>query len=248
MTSANGEDDYRATVRRLIDRQPQHLDLLQRVCRAVTENLSAFGTGVCVMTADGTLGVSAASDEAIGRTEELQFVLGEGPCIDAFAARRPVLAANLADAANYRWPVYAPAAHDNGVRAVFAFPLQVGAARLGVMDIFRDRVGPLTDTELRMAFTFADVTVEVLLDTQEKNLTSNSTGLLDVGHRAELFQAQGMVMMQLGVSIAEALLRMRAYAYAENRRLEDVARDVVNRTLRLDGPKNEDPELPKGTA
>ncbi|MBB2947679.1 signal transduction protein with GAF and PtsI domain [Actinoplanes lutulentus] len=213
--------------------------MLQRVCRAAAEGVSASGAGICVMTADGTLGVSATSDEAIGRTEELQFVLGEGPCIDAFAARRPVLAANLADAANYRWPMYAPAAHDNGVRAVFAFPLQVGAARLGVMDIFRDRVGPLTEAELRMAFTFADVTVEMLLDTQEEKLKrdGNGTGLLDVGHRAELFQAQGMVMMQLGVSIAEALLRMRAYAYSENRRLEDVARDVVNRTLRLDGHK-----------
>jgi AmiR/NasT family two-component response regulator len=98
-----------------------------------------------------------------------------------------------------------------------------------VLDVFRDRTGPLTDPELRIAFTFAEVTMEALLDLEE-----NGDAVLDVGHRAQLFQAQGMVMMQLGVSIGEALARLRAYAFAENRRLEEVARDVVERRLRLD--------------
>jgi hypothetical protein len=183
--------------------------------------------------------VSATSDPVSYRVEELQFTLGEGPCIDAFASRRPVLTADLAETEAYQWPVYAPAARDDGVRAVFAFPLQVGAARLGVMDIFRDRVGALTDEELRTAFGFVEVTVDALLDMQEDKDTHDDhrAAVLDVGRRAELFQAQGMVMVQLGVTIGEALVRMRAYAYAENRRLEDIARDVVNRQLRLDGIK-----------
>jgi hypothetical protein len=239
MTPAGGTDPRHAAVRDLIDRQPEGLGLLQRVCRAAAEALSASGSGITVMTADGTRGVCATSDPASERIEELQFVLGEGPCIDAFAERRPVLAADLSDALAYRWPVYAPAAQDGGVRAVFAFPLQIGAVRLGVMDIFRSQVGPLTATELRTALRFADVTVDVLLDVQDAERTRDAdrAAVLDVGSRAELFQAQGMVMMQLGVSIGEALVRMRAYAYAENRRLEDVARDVVNRRLRLDGDK-----------
>jgi hypothetical protein len=227
MTSADGA--HRATIRDLIDRQPDHLDLLHRVCRAATGALTARGTGISVMTADGTRGAGAASDPVSERVEELQFTLGEGPCIDAFAARRPVLAADLADTASYRWPIYAPAAHLEGIRAVFAFPLQIGAVRLGVLDVFRDRTGPLTGPELRSAFAFAEVTMEALLDLEE-----NGDAVLDVGHRAQLFQAQGMVMMQLGVSIGEALVRLRAYAFAENRRLEEVARDVVERRLRLD--------------
>lgn len=237
MMPAGGEGERRALVRRLIDRQPGDLDTLRRICLAAVEALSASGSGISVMTADGTLGACATSDPVSERVEELQFTLGEGPCIDAFAARRPVLAADLSDLGPYRWPVYAPAARDDGVRAVFAFPLQVGAARLGVMDIFRDRVGPLTGTELRTAFTLVELTVETLLDMQESGVArgGDDTGVLDVGHRAQLFQAQGMVMMQLGVSIGEALVRMRAYAFAENRRLEDVARDIVERRLRWDG-------------
>jgi GAF domain-containing protein len=237
MTPVRGDDDRRALVRRLIDRQPAGLDLLRRICLALVEALPASGSGISVMTADGTLGVCAASDAASERVEELQFVLGEGPCFDAFTARRPVLIADLVDVPDSRWPLYAPAVREEAVCAVFAFPLQVGAVRLGVMDIFRDRVGPLSGTELQMAFTFAETVVEALLDMQQSGVARDGDGaaVLDVGRRAELFQAQGMVMMQLGVSIGEALVRLRAYAYAENRRLEDVARDVVERRLRWDG-------------
>ncbi|WP_045745725.1 GAF and ANTAR domain-containing protein [Actinoplanes rectilineatus] len=236
MTSPAGGDEHDALVRRLVDAQPVDAGLLQRICLATVEALSASGSGISVMTADGMRGVCATSDPVSERVEELQFILGEGPCIDAFAARRPILTADLSDGAGFRWPVYTPAARDAGVRAVFAFPLQVGAARLGVMDVFRDRVGPLTGTELQLAFTFAELTVEALLNLQQGDISAGDGAMaLDFGRRAELFQAQGMVMVQLGVSIGEALVRIRAYAFAENRRLEDVARDIVQRRLRLDG-------------
>jgi AmiR/NasT family two-component response regulator len=89
---------------------------------------------------------------------------------------------------------------------------------------------------LRIAFTFADVTVEALLDRQEDGAALGARDALvsDVQHRAQLFQAQGMVMVQLDVSISEAMIRMRAAAYAQNRRLDDIARDVVGRILRFD--------------
>jgi GAF domain/ANTAR domain len=232
VTAADGVAERFAEVRALVRRQPRDLHPLRRVCLAAAGALSASGAGINVMTEDGTRGVCVASDTGSERIEELQFVFGEGPCIDAFAERRPVLTADLSDTAADRWPVYAPAAREGGVRALFAFPLQVGGARLGVMDIFRDRVGHLTGDELGTAFTFADVTVETLLDGEDNR--SGAADLFDAGQRAVVFQAQGMVMVQLGVSIGEALVRMRAFAFAEDRRLEDVARDVVDRRLRFD--------------
>jgi GAF domain/ANTAR domain len=236
MTAAHSERDRRLRVRHLIDQQPADLDLLRRICLALVDALAASGSGISVMTADGTLGVCAGSDPVSERVEELQFVLGEGPCLEAFADRRPVLIADLAGEPIGRWPLYVPAAQEEAVRAVFAFPLQVGAVRLGVMGIFREQVGALSDTELQMAFTFTEVIVEALLDLQQSGVSrdGDGTAVLDVGNRAELFQAQGMVMIQLGISIGEALVRLRAHAYAENRRLEEVARDVVERRLRWD--------------
>jgi hypothetical protein len=133
-----------------------------------------------------------------------------------------------------RWPVYAPAVHDAGVRAVFAFPLQVGAVRLGALDVFRARTGSLSRTELGEAFVFADRVVTMLLDGQER-VTEDADGLDGaIENRIELFQAQGMVMIQLGVTLTEAFVRMRAYAYAEDRRLSEVAADIVARRLRFD--------------
>jgi AmiR/NasT family two-component response regulator len=119
---------------------------------------------------------------------------------------------------------------------VFAFPLQIGAARLGVLDVFRDRAGALTADEVRQGVLLAEVAVAALLDHHEREGPGAGVDDLDdvIEDRAELFQAQGMVMVQLGVSIGEAMARMRAYAYAEDRRLSEVARDIVARRLRFD--------------
>ncbi|WCN79426.1 GAF and ANTAR domain-containing protein [Micromonospora sp. LH3U1] len=243
MASARSMDSRAAVIKNLILRQsgePGRSDgLLHRVCGAAAQKLAASGAGISVMAEDGVRGAVAASDSASERIEDLQFVFGEGPSIDAFASRRPVLVANLGDlvdSADGRWPFYAPAAHAGGLRAVFAFPLQIGAARLGVLDVFRDRAGPLTDTELADALAFADVTVTALLDRQAQRASGGIADIDDDGaeYRAELFQAQGMVMVQLGVTLGEAMARIRAYAYAENRRLNDVTRDIVARRLRFD--------------
>lgn len=236
-------DDHAARIKALIARQPASphtgtgtAALLQRLCAAATSALAVSGAGVSLMAEDGVRGLAAASDPATERLEEVQFVLGEGPCIDAFAARRPVLVPDLTDGAVNRWPVYTPTIHDSGVRAVFAFPLRVGASRLGVLDLFRTRPGPLTGEQLAQALVFADIAVDTLLDGQERAGPGAAADGLDeaMDSRAELFQAQGMVMVQLGVPLTAALARLRAYAYAENRPLAAVARDVVARRLRFD--------------
>ncbi|MCA2214172.1 GAF and ANTAR domain-containing protein [Jidongwangia harbinensis] len=207
--------------------------VLREVCHATTQALSAFGAGISVLTDDGTRGVYAATDPDSERLEELQFVLGEGPCIDAFAARRPVLIADLEDGAVARWPGYATALLADGMRAVFAFPLQIGAARVGVMDVFRERAGPLTGHELPLALSFADVAVEALLN-RHRDAGALDGSATEIIRTPALFQAQGMVMVQLGVSLGEAFARLRAYAFAHDRRLDDVARDIIERRLRLD--------------
>jgi hypothetical protein len=193
-----------------------------------------WGAGLSLMTDDGVRGVAAASDPASERIDELQFSLGEGPCMDAFTSRRPVLEPDLDTGGKSRWPIYAAAVHAEGVRAAFAFPLQVGAARLGVLDLYRTASGSLTTEELAQALTFADVATSMLLDGQEQAMPGAAAeGLAEVlEYRLELYQAQGMVMVQMGISLVEALAVLRAYAYSHERDLGDVARDVVTRGLR----------------
>jgi hypothetical protein len=229
----------------LIDNEPRSstgasgpLGRMERLCSALTRHLPARGVGVSVLT-DAALhgGTVAASDPVSRRLDELQFALGEGPCIDAYSLRRPVLEPDLLGQGAQRWPGYAAAAQGEGVRAVFAFPLQIGTARAGALDIYREEPGQLSDGAVTQALTFADVALRLLLDTQHPSGAA-PTELDDaLAYRLEVYQAQGMVMVDLGVSLDEALARLRAHAYAEERSLTDVARDVVAGTLRLSRDK-----------
>ena len=215
---------------------------LRRLCSAAVRALPMWGAGLSLMSEAGVRGVAAASDPSSERVDELQFALGEGPCMDAFTTRRPVLEPDLSTGGKARWPVYAAAAHEEGVRAAFSFPLQVGASRLGVLDLYRNVPGSLTAEELAQSLTFADVATSMLLDGQEEAPPgAAASGLAEVlEYRYELYQAQGMVMVQLGVSLVEALAVLRAYAYSHDRDLADVARDVVTHGLRLDQDRGDD--------
>jgi hypothetical protein len=237
MTSA-AEDA--SAVRALVADEPTEADDapgvvggLQRLCRAAQRDLPASGVGVGVLSKSGELMNAAASSTACALVEELQSTMGEGPCLAAASFRRPVLVPDLSKAAATTWLGYGPAAHDHGVRAVFAFPLQIGAACLGAIDVYRDEPGSLSPWTMARALTYADVALQSLLDAQATAATPDTafTDLDDT--RFEVYQAQGMVMSQLSVAPAEAMSRMRAYAYANARTLSSVADDILGRRLSL---------------
>ena len=216
-------------------------DVLRRLCRAAARTFPAWGVVLSVMTAGGMHGTVAASSSVSALVEEVQFTVGEGPCLDAVAFGRPVLNADL-DAATSRWPAYAPAAYEHGVRAVCAFPMQIGAMRLGALDVYSDRLGLPSRSMLQDALAFAEVALITLLDAQAQAPDGQAGRVLDNGlkARAELFQAQGMLKVQLGTDLAEAMVRLRAYAYSQDRPLLDVARAIVGRRLTLDADPNDD--------
>lgn len=218
------------------DDRPELVGWMQRLCRAASKALRATGVGISVMSSPGQPATVAASDAHSAMVEDLQFTLGEGPCIDAYNTGRPVLAPDLTVAARVRWPGYAPAAQEHGVQAAFAFPLQIGAARLGALDMYRDQPGSPSRETIVQALTFADAAMTGLLNAQQRSNEGDGTPALDdaLDNRFELYQAQGMVSIQLGVDIHDAMIRIRAHAYAHNRPLSDVADDIVARKLVLD--------------
>jgi hypothetical protein len=171
---------------------------------------------------------------------ELQLMLGEGPCHDVLASAAPVLAADLGDGEfGRRWPAFIPAAGQLGAGAVFAFPLIVGVIRAGVLGLYRGSPGPLSGRQFGDLLILADAATVMLLGSADGNGAEEDGAGLDgqapdlALHRAEIDQATGMLTVQLGVSAAAAFLRLRAYAYSQDRRLADVAADIVARRLRL---------------
>ena len=186
----------------------------------------------------GTLG---SSGEPARMYDELQFLLGEGPCLDSVARRAPVHVVDLADPEEARWPAYGPAMLDLQVRGVYAMPLVVAGEYVGALDLFRAQPGCLDDDEVSGAIVAAELAGIPLLDLLDGDMQaaaadpkSNAWAELNALSRAEVSQATGMLVAQLEVEPAEALVRLRAQAYATGRSATDVARDILDRKLRLE--------------
>jgi hypothetical protein len=204
------------------------------LCSACVEILDVSGAGVTIMSGRNT-GPVCSSDARMGRLEDLQFSLGEGPCRDAFDTGRPVTEPDLEHLRPGRWPSYTPSAVQLGACGVFAFPLSVGGARIGVLTLYQDAAGFLSDAQTADSLVVADVLAQTMVTIQARsNPPLLSNDLTDTtAHRAEVHQASGMLAVQLDIKPVEALVRIRAHAYATEQTVADVARQIVAHDLWL---------------
>jgi hypothetical protein len=223
---------------KIVTDPPGTVGFSERLCEACRAALPVDGVGVSLMTKDQPGGrvLLGASDERGVRIEELQFGLGEGPCASAFVAGQPVLVPDLrARDAAVRWPMFTREAEAAGIGAVFAFPLQIGVIGIGVLDCYRVQPGPLV--EIAEALAVADTVTLALLRFQIAGAEDvvDEGGLFDLSWRthAVVHQATGALSAEFGISVAEALARLRAYAFGSSLPLDAVARDVMGGRLHL---------------
>jgi len=205
---------------------------LGEVCRSVT---GMTGAGIMLMSGDQPVGSLCSTDEVSALIEDLQYTLGEGPCVDAYRLDMAVGEPDLADPAVPRWLAFAGPAVDAGVRAIFGFPMGVGAARVGALNLYSDTPGPLSHDQHADAVVMAEIAAEAVLAMQAGESAGVLAAELEDGSNFQfvVHQAAGMVSAQLDVSVAQALVRLRAYAFANQRLLAQVAVDVVARRLRF---------------
>jgi hypothetical protein len=221
----------------IVEAAPNPADLPVQLCAACLNVLPVDGVGLSLMGGNhvGGRALLGASDAIGARLEDLQFNLGEGPCASAFSDGQPVLVPDIYAAdAQARWPMFTLEAQTTPVRAVYAFPLQLGAISLGAMDCYRTQAGTLA--EVTEAVIVAETVTLALLQAQARDTERGGDGesqLADlvVGHHAQVHQATGMVSAQLEVSLEEAFVRLRAYAFRHDRSLDEVGADVVARKL-----------------
>lgn len=218
----------------------------QRLCDACAEVTGMSGAGIMLMSGDVPRGSVCTTNKVSALIEQLQYGLGEGPCVDAYLQNRPVIEPDLANPTRPRWLAFTGPALEAGVRAVFGFPLQVGAVRLGALNLYCERRGPLTDEQHADALVMADVAAQAVLVLQAKAPPGQLAAELEAGADFQyvVHQASGMVAAQLEVSVGQALIRLRAYAFGNERPLAEVARDVVARELRFDARNGEEDPTP----
>jgi hypothetical protein len=200
-----------------------------RLCHATQVLLKAGGASITLENSTPNRVTLCATDDRSTELENLQDVLEEGPCRDAFDLGRTVR--TLVDrSAAERWPRFIPAAADvigsDGV--LWSVPMHAGNQVIGAVSLYT-----LGNAQLAEPLE----TVQFLADTVAISVTHDPLSLdsppdaRDWGSRAQVHQATGMVIAQLGISPEDALAVLRAYAFAQGRSLGDVAQDVVGRTL-----------------
>jgi hypothetical protein len=217
------------------------VDAADRLCQACVVLLEVDAVAISLVFDGANTGTLGSSGLLATEYDELQFTLGEGPCLESVTRRAPVLVSDLSDPADRRWPVYGPAMLGMRIRGVHAVPIVVAGEYVGALDLFRARPGELTAEHLRGAVMAAELAGVPLLDLLDADMQAavNDPGStawteLNVLSRAEVSQATGMLVAQLEVEPAEALLRLRAHAYATGRAATEVARDILERKLRLE--------------
>jgi len=206
------------------------------LCELCADTTQLSGAEITLASAGDLYGSLCHSDDISASLGELQYELGEGPAVDAVRLGRSVLEPDLADPVTVRWVAFSGPATQAGARAVFSFPLQLGSARLGALNLYRGRPGPLLVEQHAHALFMAQVATEAVLAVQAGAEPGRLACELEVGahfHYA-VQQAAGMVAVQLGVTIADALIRVRAFAFGSGRPLADVAREIVERRLHFD--------------
>lgn len=208
----------------------------RRLCEVAAEVTSMTGAGVMLLAEDRFQVSLCATDTVSALLENIQFGLGEGPGVDAHRRGTVVSEPDLAAPAIARWTTFTPRALAGGARAVFAFPVRIGAVRIGALNLYRDRPGPLEDEQHADALVMADVTARAILASQAEAPPGALGAALEADSEqwVVVHQAAGVVSGQLNLSVGDALVRLRAHAVRTDRPITHVARDVVERRLHLE--------------
>ncbi len=214
-----------------------------RLCQVAAEAIGLSGAGIMIFDGDLPRGSVCTSDPVSALIEDLQYTLGEGPCVDAHTLGEPVAEADLLAPDISRWPAFCPPVIGGGARAVFGFPVRIGVVRLGALNLYRDQPGTLSDDQHADALVMADVAARAILSLQGDAPPGGLAVELEAGADFHLVvhQAAGMVSVQLDISVTEALLRLRVHAFTTETPLAEVAQAVVDRQLRLADPPTPDP-------
>ncbi|WP_043716852.1 ANTAR domain-containing protein [Kutzneria sp. 744] len=208
---------------------------LARICALAVSELAVTGVGVTLLDQPGALDarqqLARATDAVAAQLEDLQFTLGEGPGRESVITGAPVLVPDLA-VAGTRWPAFTSGARTAGVAAVFSFPLQLGTIGLGSLDCYRMSAGSLSHQQVSNGLVLAELAFEAVLAAVTDHAPDDLGWISDI--HVEVHQASGIVMHQQGINMREALMRIRAFAYAHELPLAVVAGRIVDRRLTLD--------------
>jgi hypothetical protein len=206
------------------------------LCATAAEIVGVSGAGIALVSSGGTFTRLCTSNDVSAKLMEIELTVGEGPCLDVCATNGSLSVPNLLSYEDPHWLAFAPLAGSSGARAVFGFPIRIGAARLGALSLYRDRSGSLTDVQTSDAYLMASVASRAILSMQSGAPPEMIATELE--HEATfdfaIHQAAGMVAVQGSMSIGDALATLRAHAFSTSATPSALARRIVARDTFFD--------------
>lgn len=227
--------DAKARFLAAVERVPDHASGAERLCAACVLALPVRRAAIAISVNGHSLEVLSATDQIAEQVEWTQVTLGQGPGFDAVASGGPVSLVSLTQA-DGRWPMFIPEIAGTGIGAMYALPLQVGAIKVGVLDLYCDPGEFLDGPDFADAVAVSELLTTVLLAVGPDGRIPESLGPWwnqPLGTR-EVHQATGILMEQLRIDARSAYVRLQAFAFGNRQSLRDVAGEVVGRRLRFD--------------
>lgn len=224
------------------------IDFLHMLALRAVELLDVTACGLLVADHHQNLGLVAASSEQTRLLELFQLQNSEGPCLDCYTSQAPVECADLTQVAE-RWPRFAPRAVETGYVAVQALPMRLRDTTIGAMNLFTEAVGSLEPDAIALGQALADVaTIGILHERAQRRQEEVVTQLQSaLNSRVLIEQAKGVLAERLGSSVDEAFGLLREYSRMRNRKLRNVAAEVIDGRLELDAllsrPRPATPDL-----
>jgi hypothetical protein len=203
------------------------------LCLPILDALPVTHAAISTLGAPFGSETVCASDRLAARLDELQIDFGAGPCWDALRTRAPVIDADLDQASDTGWPWLRNALRETGIRALYAFPLAIGAVGVGALDLYAPTAAPLDPPLIARASALAEAATAHVVRQMVRTLPVADHGGDDAGvySRREVHQATGMIIAQMRVNPQDALVLLQAHAFAAGRPVREIAADVVARRI-----------------
>jgi len=208
------------------------VDLLDRLVTSAVELLNASAAGLLLADQRGHLSVVASSSEDTRLLEVFQLQNEQGPCLDCIKGSAPVVSDDFA-ADLERWPIFVPAAQSVGFVSVLAVPMRLRTETIGALNLFSKTPGAHRPEDLPIAQGLADVaTIGILQQRSAHRSTVLAEQLQNaLSSRVVIEQAKGVLAERRSIGMDAAFDALRRYSRDHNRKLGEVAQQVVRGTL-----------------
>jgi GAF domain-containing protein len=202
---------------------------LEEICRIAVRAVPPADAASLTSLSTGVSNAVAASDEWALNLDETQYAEHEGPCLDA---ARTGLVIRVRDATNEpRWPSYMPLAADEGVRSMISLPMTSESQVIGALNLYSRATDAFGSEEVSVAEIVAGHAslAHQVAGTLFRHRDLARQLQVAMASRATIEQAKGILMAQSRVGPDAAFDMLRSASQRENRKLRDIALDLVER-------------------